>query len=99
MFRIFIMTEIHNLKKSMFADKSGVHPDEAVELVRHIQESCPKLALAGIMTIGAFDHDLSQGPNPDFQVWLCLVTDLLGREERWGGGLERVRIERARPGI
>lgn len=48
-------------------NKSGVHPDEAVGLVRHIQESCPNLALAGIMTIGAFDHDLSQGPNPDFQ--------------------------------
>lgn len=48
-------------------NKSGVHPNEAAGLVRHIQESCPHLALAGIMTIGAFDHDLSKGPNPDFQ--------------------------------
>ena len=23
--------------------------------------------LAGLMTIGAFDHDLAEGPNPDFQ--------------------------------
>ncbi|XP_045131847.1 pyridoxal phosphate homeostasis protein-like isoform X1 [Portunus trituberculatus] len=48
-------------------NKSGVHPDEAAGIVRHIQESCSRLALAGIMTIGAFDHDLSTGPNPDFQ--------------------------------
>ena len=25
------------------------------------------------MTIGAFDHDLSSGPNPDFQVSTCAV--------------------------
>ena len=50
------------------ADKAGVTPDEACPLVKFVREKCPNLNLKGLMTIGAFDHDLSQGPNPDFQV-------------------------------
>ena len=37
-------------------------------MVRHVLEKCDQLELMGIMTIGAFDHDLTKGPNPDFQV-------------------------------
>lgn len=48
-------------------NKSGVHPDNVNDLVSHIMHNCPNLDFAGIMTIGAFDHDLSKGPNPDFQ--------------------------------
>lgn len=48
--------------------KSGVLPDKASELAIHVVETCPNLELMGLMTIGAFDHDLSKGPNPDFQV-------------------------------
>jgi uncharacterized pyridoxal phosphate-containing UPF0001 family protein len=36
--------------------------------VKHILEKCPNLELVGLMTIGKFGHDLSQGPNPDFTV-------------------------------
>ena len=50
-------------------DKSGVPPDSVNDLVSHVLSNCPNLKLAGLMTIGAFDHDLSTGPNPDFQVW------------------------------
>lgn len=39
----------------------------------HVINTCPNLELTGLMTIGAFDHDLSQGPNPDFQVMLFLA--------------------------
>ncbi|XP_047475064.1 pyridoxal phosphate homeostasis protein-like [Penaeus chinensis] len=50
--------------------KSGVHPDKVYELMDHVTKHCPHLNLLGLMTIGAFDHDLSQGPNPDFQTLL-----------------------------
>jgi hypothetical protein len=36
--------------------------------VKHILEKCPSLELMGLMTIGKFGHDLSQGPNTDFIV-------------------------------
>ncbi|XP_068238066.1 pyridoxal phosphate homeostasis protein isoform X2 [Palaemon carinicauda] len=51
-------------------NKSGIHPDNVNDLVTHVLKNCPNLKLAGLMTIGAFDHDLSKGPNPDFQ---CLL--------------------------
>lgn len=47
--------------------KSGEDESGAIELCRHIREKCANLKLAGLMTIGAFNHDLSEGPNPDFQ--------------------------------
>ena len=37
-------------------------------MVKHILDDCPQLKFVGLMTIGAFDHDLTQGPNPDFKV-------------------------------
>ena len=33
--------------------KSGVHPDEAIDIYQEIQESCPQLRLKGVMSIGA----------------------------------------------
>jgi len=47
--------------------KSGEDVEGAVELCKHIRANCSNLKLAGLMTIGAFDHDLAEGPNPDFQ--------------------------------
>jgi hypothetical protein len=51
-----------------FAEKNGCAPENAIHLVKHILEKCPNLELVGLMTIGKFGHDLSQGPNPDFIV-------------------------------
>lgn len=50
--------------------KYGLPPSETIELVKHIREKCPGLEFLGLMTIGRFDHDLTQGPNPDFQLLL-----------------------------
>lgn len=47
--------------------KNGCPPDQANEIVRNIREHCPNLKFEGLMTIGSFNHDLSKGPNPDFQ--------------------------------
>lgn len=51
-------------------NKSGVAPEDASNLVQYVLEKCPHLEFIGLMTIGAFDHDLTKGPNPDFQVLL-----------------------------
>lgn len=48
--------------------KHGLLPSETVAMVEHINAKCPSLEFVGLMTIGSFGHDLSQGPNPDFQV-------------------------------
>ncbi len=56
--------------------KHGLPPDETVNMVKHIMSQCPALDLAGLMTIGRYGYDLSDGPNPDFQVrpisWPCI---------------------------
>lgn len=44
--------------------------------MEHINAKCPSLEFVGLMTIGSFGHDLSQGPNPDFQVLLSLREEL-----------------------
>lgn len=58
------------IKINFILEKSGIDPIEAIDLYRHITENCKHLSLNGIMTIGKFGHDYSQGPNPDF---LCLL--------------------------
>lgn len=57
-----------------FPGKHGLSPSETVDLVKHIMENCPGLEFVGLMTIGSFDHDLTQGPNPDFQVFAVSVN-------------------------
>ena len=44
-----------------------VFPLHFTPLSRPALPICQLIQLAGLMTIGAFDHDLSKGPNPDFQ--------------------------------
>ncbi|XP_008117867.1 pyridoxal phosphate homeostasis protein isoform X2 [Anolis carolinensis] len=48
--------------------KHGLPPGETVTTVAHILQKCPGLEFVGLMTIGSFGHDLSMGPNPDFQI-------------------------------
>lgn len=35
-------------------------------MVEHVLKNCPTLKFNGLMTIGQYDYDMSQGPNPDF---------------------------------
>ncbi|KAH8382276.1 hypothetical protein KR009_002670 [Drosophila setifemur] len=46
--------------------KSGIGPNEAPKLYDYIKSNLKHLQLTGIMTIGAFGFDYSNGPNPDF---------------------------------
>jgi len=47
-------------------NKSGVVDTDVDLLFCHIQDNCPNLEAVGLMTIGAYNYDLSLGPNPDF---------------------------------
>ena len=52
----------------IFVGKGGCTPDAALELARYMKQECPHIDLAGLMTIGSFDHDPNAGINPDFKV-------------------------------
>lgn len=54
-------------------EKNGIEPDKVPELFEFINEKCKSLQLEGLMTIGAFGYDYTQGPNPDF---VCLMECL-----------------------
>ena len=63
-------------------EKSGVEPEGAVELCRHIREQCPHLRLQGVMTIGAIarSKEAKEGvENEDF-VRLREVRDRVVKE-------------------
>ncbi len=79
LFSFFRSEKFHT--QAYFPGKHGIDPSQTTALVTHILEKCPLLQLVGLMTIGAFDHDLSKGPNPDFQVCvICgFVTVLVSR--------------------
>uniref|UniRef100_A0A8C5U8B4 Pyridoxal phosphate binding protein n=1 Tax=Malurus cyaneus samueli TaxID=2593467 RepID=A0A8C5U8B4_9PASS len=42
----------------------------------HVINKCPSLEFVGLMTIGSIGHDLSKGPNPDFQMLLSLRQEV-----------------------
>uniref|UniRef100_A0A0X3PX19 Proline synthase co-transcribed bacterial homolog protein n=1 Tax=Schistocephalus solidus TaxID=70667 RepID=A0A0X3PX19_SCHSO len=48
--------------------KGGVLASKVVELYKSISESCDRLRVRGLMTIGKYGYDPSLGPNPDFVV-------------------------------
>lgn len=54
-------------------NKSGLPPltsadkgQELAKLALYVIEQCDRLQLAGVMTIGAFEHSHAKGENPDF---------------------------------
>ncbi|XP_042332659.1 pyridoxal phosphate homeostasis protein [Sceloporus undulatus] len=56
--------------------KHGLPPGETVTTVAHILQKCTSLEFVGLMTIGSFGHDLSKGPNPDFQMLIALRQEV-----------------------
>ncbi|VTJ60230.1 Hypothetical predicted protein [Marmota monax] len=71
--RLKVMVQINTSGEE---SKHGLPPSETIPMVEHINTKCPSLEFVGLMTIGSFGHDLSQGPNPDFQVLLSLREEL-----------------------
>ncbi|XP_064602325.1 pyridoxal phosphate homeostasis protein-like [Liolophura sinensis] len=66
---------------SQEASKSGCNPAQVCGLVKFVREKCPRLSFIGLMTIGAFDHDLTTGPNPDFQLMLRCRQEVCEQEQ------------------
>ncbi|XP_057340846.1 pyridoxal phosphate homeostasis protein isoform X1 [Microplitis mediator] len=61
--KLNIMVQVNTSKEE---EKSGCDLSEASSLVKHVIENCKNLKFLGIMTIGAYGYDPSNGPNPDF---------------------------------
>ncbi|XP_066236424.1 pyridoxal phosphate homeostasis protein [Saccopteryx leptura] len=74
--RLKVMVQINTSGEE---SKHGLLPSETVATVEHINAKCPSLEFVGLMTIGSFGHDLSKGPNPDFQLLLSLREELCGK--------------------
>ncbi|KAG9354435.1 hypothetical protein JZ751_001144 [Albula glossodonta] len=62
--RLKIMVQINTSGED---SKHGLPPEETVDTVQYIISRCPALHFVGLMTIGRYGYDLSEGPNPDFQ--------------------------------
>lgn len=71
-------------------NKSGLPPlkgtdkdQELAKLALHVVENCDRLELAGVMTIGSFEHSHAPGENPDFitlKETKRLLEEILERE-------------------
>lgn len=62
--------------------KSGVEPDAATELCKHIRDNCPHLRVSGLMTIGAIARSkatTAETENEDFEA-LREVRDRVAKE-------------------
>ncbi|XP_031195297.1 pyridoxal phosphate homeostasis protein isoform X1 [Mastomys coucha] len=84
--RLKVMVQINTSGED---SKHGLLPSETIAVVEHVKASCPSLEFVGLMTIGSFGHDLSQGPNPDFQRLLSLRRELC---EKLGIPVEQVEL-------
>ena len=51
------MSALLQINSSGEATKSGVKPEEALDIYKQIQENCPNITLKGVMTIGAHSED------------------------------------------
>ncbi|NXT71097.1 PLPHP protein, partial [Chaetops frenatus] len=69
--------------------KHGLPPGDTTAAVEHVINRCPSLEFVGLMTIGSIGHDLSKGPNPDFQVLLSLRQEVC---EKLSLPLEKVEL-------
>ncbi len=55
-----ILNGLLQINSSYEASKSGVKPEEALDIYQEIKESCPNLNLKGVMTIGAHSDDTKE---------------------------------------
>lgn len=77
------------LNTSQEQSKSGCPLDEYERIVGHVIHSCQHLEFSGLMTIGEFNYDYSQGPNPDFT---CLVKSRKDIYEKFNLTVDEVEL-------
>ncbi|NXH37910.1 PLPHP protein, partial [Dicaeum eximium] len=71
--RLKVMVQVNTSGED---SKHGLPPGDTTAAVEHVINKCPSLEFVGLMTIGSIGHDLSKGPNPDFQVLLSLRQEV-----------------------
>jgi uncharacterized pyridoxal phosphate-containing UPF0001 family protein len=57
---------IHNNLEYFILAKSGCKINNISSIVKYIIDTCPNLQFLGLMTIGKYGYNVSNGPNPDF---------------------------------
>ncbi|KAF1947717.1 hypothetical protein EJ02DRAFT_390864 [Clathrospora elynae] len=83
--RLRIMVQVNTSGEE---SKSGVEPQDTLQLCRHVVDKCPHLQLTGLMTIGAIARSKETTPeneNEDF-VALKETRDNLAKELGWEEG-------------
>ncbi|KAJ7423328.1 adhesion G protein-coupled receptor A2 [Willisornis vidua] len=71
--RLKVMVQVNTSGED---SKHGLPPADTTAAVEHVINKCPSLEFVGLMTIGSIGHDLSKGPNPDFQMLLSLRQEV-----------------------
>jgi hypothetical protein len=61
----FLIEKIRNI-----IEKSGISPNQVIEVYQHIKEKCKSLNILGLMTIGSYEQSTSAAENVDFIVRL-----------------------------
>ncbi|XP_041369277.1 pyridoxal phosphate homeostasis protein-like isoform X2 [Gigantopelta aegis] len=68
-----VMVQINTSEEE---SKSGCSKCDASRLVKYVIEKCSQLQFMGLMTIGSLDHNLKDGPNPDFKALVQCKDDV-----------------------
>lgn len=70
---------IYNMLEIFISEKNGISTDKVIDLYKYIIDKCEHLEVIGLMTIGQYGYDCSQGPNPDFLVFtyrlICILKN------------------------
>lgn len=74
------------------ATKSGCEPQDALELCKHITESCPHLKLQGLMTIGAIARSKELTPEMDNEDFVALKETRDGVAAGLGIAAEKLEL-------
>ncbi|XP_014203247.1 pyridoxal phosphate homeostasis protein [Copidosoma floridanum] len=61
--KLKVMVQVNTSREEA---KSGCEVENASSMVKYVLEKCSNLEFTGLMTIGEYGYDVSQGPNPDF---------------------------------
>jgi len=63
---LIVLQNVFIISYSLWTVKSGVDAATAPSLYQYIRTNLKNLQAIGVMTIGAYGFDYSNGPNPDF---------------------------------
>ncbi|XP_012522983.1 pyridoxal phosphate homeostasis protein [Monomorium pharaonis] len=65
--KLNVMVQVNTSQEK---EKNGCDVAQVSSIVKYVVQNCPNLNFMGLMTIGMFGYDITNGPNPDF---ICLI--------------------------